>query len=207
MGEPERLQRAPQCRPTFGDPYRDHLRRRRSDDPAVPALHLFKEIKAIGYQGSFNLLYRYITQGRVEADRRPISPRRLARLLLTRPDSLKDEHRHLLDDLTTACPQMIDLAGPMRAFADLLRPHEDNAERLNAWITTARTCDLPHLHAFARGLDQDRDAVRGRHVVLPQRQHRRRRHEDQAHHAPDAQPGRLRVAPPPHSPGLTLRHH
>nr|WP_162795779.1 ISL3 family transposase [Nonomuraea lactucae] len=164
--EPERLQRAPQYRPTLVDPYRDHLRRRRSDDPAVPVLHLFKEIKALGYQGSFNLLYRYITQGRVEADQLPVSPRRLARLLLTRPDDLKDEHRRLLDDLTAACPEMIDLAGLVRGFADLLRPREGNADRLDAWITTARAADLPHLHAFIRGLDQDRDAVRAA-VTLP----------------------------------------
>ncbi|MEU8271605.1 ISL3 family transposase [Sphaerisporangium sp. NPDC049002] len=166
VAEPERLQRAPQYRPTLVDPYRDHLRRRRSDDPAVPVLHLFNEIKALGYQGSFNLLYRYITQGRVEADRLPISPRRLARLVLTRPDNLKDEHRRLLHDLTTACPEMIDLAELVRGFADLLLPHEGNAERLTAWITTARTADLPHLHAFIRGLDHDSDAVRAA-VTLP----------------------------------------
>ncbi len=147
-GEPERLQRAPQYRPTLVDPYRDHLRRRRSADPAVPVSHLFNEIKALGYPGSFNLLYRYITQGRVEADRPPISPRRLTRLLLTRPGDLNDEHRRLLDDLTTACPQMIDLAELVRRFADLLRPHEGNADRLDAWIATAKACDLPHLHAF-----------------------------------------------------------
>ena len=34
---------------------------------------LFHEIQALGYQGSLNLLYRYITQGRVEGDRPPIS--------------------------------------------------------------------------------------------------------------------------------------
>jgi hypothetical protein len=33
--QPERLQRAPQYRPTLVDPYRDHLRRRRTEDPAV----------------------------------------------------------------------------------------------------------------------------------------------------------------------------
>ncbi|WP_435875136.1 ISL3 family transposase [Nonomuraea fuscirosea] len=164
--EPERLQRAPQYRPTLVDTYRDHLRRRRAEDPAVPVLHLFNEIKALGYPGSFNLLYRYITQGRVEADRLPISPRRLARLLLTRPDNLKDEHRRLLDDLITTCPEMIDLAELVRGFADLLRPREDNADRLEAWIATARAADLPHLHAFIRGLDQDRDAVRAA-VTLP----------------------------------------
>nr|WP_162794850.1 ISL3 family transposase [Nonomuraea lactucae] len=164
--EPQRLQRAPQYRPTIVDPYRDHLRRRRADDPAVPVLHLFNEINALGYQGSFNLLYRYITQGRVEADRLPIAPRRLTRLLLTRPNNLKDEHRRLLDDLTGACPEMIDLAGHVRGFADLLRPREGNADRLDAWIATARAADLPHLHAFIRGLDPDRDAVHAA-VTLP----------------------------------------
>ncbi|MFI6598678.1 ISL3 family transposase [Nonomuraea sp. NPDC050536] len=164
--EPLRLQRAPQYRPTLVDPYRDHLRRRRAEEPAVPVLHLFNEIKALGYRGSFNLLYRYITQGRVEADRLPISPRRLARLLLTRPDNLKDEHHRLLDDLTAACPEMIDLAQLVRGFADLLRPREGNADRLDAWITAARAADLPHLHAFVRGLDQDRDAVYAA-VTLP----------------------------------------
>ena len=42
----------------------------------------------LGYQGSSSLLVRYITQGRVEADRPHLSPRRAARLLLTRPSSL-----------------------------------------------------------------------------------------------------------------------
>src|SRR5438874_284770 len=35
----------------------------------------------------------------------------------------------------------------------LVDPYRDH------WITTATTADLPHLHAFTRGLAQDRDAV------------------------------------------------
>jgi len=104
--QPERLARAPQYRPTLVDPYRDHLRRRREADPAAPILHLFNEIKALGYQGSFNLLYRYITQGRVESDRPAVSPKRLARYLLTRPSQLNEQQRDLLDSLTSACPEM-----------------------------------------------------------------------------------------------------
>ncbi|WP_162181754.1 transposase, partial [Glycomyces tenuis] len=44
-------------------------------------------------------------------------------------------------------------------FAVLLRPEPGNAERLEAWITAVRAEDLPHLHSFIRGLDQDRAAV------------------------------------------------
>lgn len=88
--EPERLIRAPKYRPTLVDPYRDHLRRRREQDPAVPVLHLLREIKELGYRGSSNLLHKYINQGRVEAERPALSPRRLARYLLTHPDHRKE---------------------------------------------------------------------------------------------------------------------
>jgi hypothetical protein len=84
--EPEAMRRAPRYRPTLVDPYRDHLRTRRTADPAVPMLQPFREIKELGYTGSLNLLHRYITQGRAEGDRPVITPRRLARLPLTRPD-------------------------------------------------------------------------------------------------------------------------
>jgi transposase len=125
----------------------------------MPVLTLFGEIKALGYQGSLNLLYRYITQGRVEGDRPPISPRGLARLILTRPDNLSDKQRQLRDDLVPACPQMIDLADLVASFAGLLKPSPGNDNRLDDWIAAATAADLPHLHAFIRGLTQDRDAV------------------------------------------------
>src|SRR5207248_8206849 len=136
ISEPERLQRAPQYRPTLVDPYRDHLRTRRAQEPATPVMTLFHEIKALGYQGSLNLLYRYITQGRVEGDRPPISPRGLARLILTRPDHLTDKQRQLRDDLVAACPEMIDLADLVTGFARLLKPSEGNNIRLDTWIST-----------------------------------------------------------------------
>jgi transposase len=157
--EPQRLVRAPQYRPTLVDPYRDFLRNRREADPAVPVLQLLEEIKQLGYTGSQNLLYRYITQGRVESDRPAISPRRLTRYLLTHPDRLKDHQREWLQAATTACSEMTMLAGLIRDFATLLTPAAGNDEQLTAWINQARAEDLPHLHAFTRGLDFDHDAV------------------------------------------------
>jgi hypothetical protein len=61
-----RLVRAPAYRPTLVDPFLDYLRHRREQDSAVPVLQLLTEIKQLGYQGSQNLLYRYIIQGRIE---------------------------------------------------------------------------------------------------------------------------------------------
>jgi transposase len=54
---------------------------------------------------------------------------------------------------------MIDLADLVTDFAQLLKPTGGNDSRLDDWITTVTAADLPHLHAFTRGLAQDRDAV------------------------------------------------
>jgi hypothetical protein len=157
--EPGRMIRAPRYRATLVDPYRDHLRARRAQDPAVPVQRLLAEIREQGYAGSMNLLYRYITQGRVEADRPHLSPRRVARLLLTRPDALSDSQQTLLSKLTAACPQMTSLAALVRDFAALLRPDPGNEAKLSRWADAARAADLPSVHAFTRGLDLDAQAV------------------------------------------------
>jgi transposase len=39
------------------------------------------------------------------------------------------------------------------------RSHTDNPAKLAAWTSTAREADLPHVHSFARGIEQDIDAV------------------------------------------------
>jgi transposase len=129
--EPQRMIRAPKYRATLVDPYRDYLRARRAGDPAVPVQRLLCEIRERGYTGSMNLLYRYITQGRVEAGRPHLSPRSVTRLLLTRPAQLSDDQASLLGKLTTACPQMTDLAELVRCFAALLTPDAGNQAKLS----------------------------------------------------------------------------
>lgn len=106
---PERMLRAPKYRAGLVDPYREHLRKCRTEDPAVSVQHLFEEKKALGFTGGLNLLHKYINQGRADADHSHLSARRLARMLLTRPDNLKAEYRDLLARLTAACPEMTQL--------------------------------------------------------------------------------------------------
>jgi transposase len=89
----------------------------------------------------------------VEADRPHLSPRRVTRLLLTRPDALSDAQRSLLAGLTGACPEMTCLAGLARSFAALLKPDPANEARLSEWARTARACDLPNVRSFTRGLE------------------------------------------------------
>ena len=47
----------------------------------------------------------------------------------------------------------------VRSFAALLTPDSGNDGKLRQWITTAHAADLPHVHAFARGLDLDMQAA------------------------------------------------
>jgi transposase len=157
--EPERLARVPKYRPTLVDPHRDYLRKRRAEEPGVPVQHLLREIRERGYQGSSNLLVRYINQGRLDGERPHLSPRRATRLLLTRPDRLTGGQQETLACIETACPEMSALASGIRGFAALLAPDPGNAARLQEWITTARAADLPYVHAFTRGLDLDVQAV------------------------------------------------
>jgi transposase len=157
--EPERMIRAPRYRATLVDPYRGHLRARRAADPAVPVQQLLAETREQGYPGSMNLLYRYITQGRVEAGRPHLSPRRVTRMLPTRPDALSDNQQALLGHLTAACPEMTSLPVLVRSFAAPLKPGPGNEAGLKDWSETARASDLPHLQAFTRGMDLDKQAV------------------------------------------------
>ncbi len=166
--EPAQMRWAPQYRPTLVDPHREYLHQRRAEDPAVSVLQLLREIRERGYGGSRNLLYRYITQGRVEDNRPAISPRRLARLLLSRPDTLRPDQHELLAKTTSACPEMSRLAALVRGFAQFLTPAEDNVDRLQEWINTAEQASLPHVHSFIRGLRLDQDAV---HAALTSEHH------------------------------------
>nr|WP_131787031.1 ISL3 family transposase [Protofrankia symbiont of Coriaria ruscifolia] len=153
----ESLQGPPQYRRTLVDPYREHLRHRREDEPGVAVTRLLAEIRAQGYPGSATLLVRSLTQGRADPARTPPSPRRLVAWLMSRPEDLPDHRRRHLNDLVARCPQMTVLAARIGEFATLLTGRR--GEDLDAWIKTVRDDDLPALHAFAHGLENDHKAV------------------------------------------------
>ena len=152
---PGRLRRAAQYRPTLVDPYRDYLGKRRAEDPGVPVQQLLREIRELGYPGSSNLLVRYLNQGRADAARSHLSPRKAAQLLLSKPENLTDGQRQTAGRLSSACPEMTALASLIRSFAVMLEPDPANEDGLRQWITSARAADLPNLHSFTRGLDLD----------------------------------------------------
>jgi len=154
---PERILRAHSWRRCQVDPYREHLRARRTQDPDVSVAVLLGEIRDMGYKGSASLLYRYLDQGR-HLDETP-SPRYATRLMLTDPNKLTEHQTRTLAQVTSACPEMSALAGLVRDFAALLKPDPGNDVKLTEWIDQARTIDLPEVASFTRGLELDIDAV------------------------------------------------
>ena len=155
--EPDSLRRPPQYRPGLVDPYRDHLRARRAAEPGVPVRQLFAEIKALGYQGGLNLLYRYVNEGRLAGDRVAVSGRKLTGWIMSRPSELSDAHRAHLHELVNACPEMIRLATLVHEFAKIMT--DRRGADLDCWIKQAREAGLPELEPYLRGLDQDHDAA------------------------------------------------
>jgi hypothetical protein len=153
--EPGKLRRAAQYRPTLVDPYRDYLRKRRAEEPGVPVQQLLREIRERGYPGSSSLLVRYLNQGRADADRPRIAPRKATQILLTNPENLVGEQRETASRLSGACPEMKALSALIGKFAAMLDPDPDNEDKLLQWIRHARAAGLPHLHSFTRGLEID----------------------------------------------------
>ncbi|WP_405682072.1 transposase [Streptomyces sp. NBC_00057] len=155
--EPDRLRRPPQYRTCLVDPYREHLRRRRTEESGVPVKHLFEEIRALGYTGSLNLLHKYLNQGRHESERITPFLRRLTSWITTRPGNLSDKRREHLGELIAFCPEMTALARLVHDFAQLTC--ERRGGDLDAWIADVRKAQLPELAPFLTGLEQDHDAA------------------------------------------------
>lgn len=162
---PGQLIHGPKYSTTVVDPFRDYLRKRRAQEPAVPTWTLLSEIKAMGYQGGSTLLYRYLGQGRADGEYPPPSPRRLTSWITTDPANLPTTRQTRLEHALKHCPELQATAGYVRSFAALLTADHDgdlpeHTTRLDAWIEQVRADQtVPALRSFAEGLLIDHDAV------------------------------------------------
>ncbi|MFD5929993.1 transposase [Streptomyces sp. NPDC060333] len=73
------------------------------------------------------------------------------------PRDLADGERRQFAAVLAHCPELKALHQHVRGFAEILQTR--SGQRLEDWITAARTEDPPRLHAFATGLEKDWDAV------------------------------------------------
>jgi transposase len=141
------------------DPFKPHLHQR-AEEGCGNVAHLFREISALGYTGSYSTVRDYFEQHRPGTA--PLTPppptvREVTGWLTRHPDSLTEDERPQLKTLLERCPELHAASGHVRTFAAMLT--QLTGQNLPQWISDARASELPGLSSFAKGLEQDLDAV------------------------------------------------
>jgi transposase len=142
------------------DQHKEHLRRRLAEG-ATNAAALYREIKALGYRGTYNPVRHYIRGRRPDKPAAPAPPpsvRAVTGYLTRHPAGLDKDERKQRADILARCPELAALAEHVRSFAEMMADRAGHL--LDAWITDAQESGLAPLAGFARGLITDYEAVR-----------------------------------------------
>ena len=147
---------------------------RRWEEGCRNARRLTEELRAQGFEGSYNMVlrgvaawrqrncsalapgYRSRTRSRIRA--RP-SSRRVSWLLLKNEQELQTEERTFVEEIGRQCPPLYAAVALAREFTTMVQ--EQRAEDLESWKTRARDpAAAAELRSFAQGLEADEDAIR-----------------------------------------------
>jgi len=128
-------------------------------------LALWREIKAQGYTGTANGVYRRLETLKQAEVRASVNPERLQKyaantaiwLFVRDPQKLDEIER---EDLAAFC----QASAPLKTAYDLLQDflsmvHKREGHRLDAWLARVAESGLPELQSFATGVEKDKDAV------------------------------------------------
>ena len=121
---------------------------------------LFREIRELGYGGSYSVVRNYLDQLRPEKAplaEAPPTVRDVTNWLCRRPDTLTEDERPRLKAILDRCPELQAASGQVRAFATMIT--DLTGQDLPHWMATAREAGLPGISSFAKGLEQDLDDV------------------------------------------------
>ena len=141
------------------DPFKPRLHQR-TDEGCTNVAQLFREISSLGYTGSYSTVRDYLDQhrpGKAPLPPPPPTVREVTGWLTRHPDSLTEDERPQLKALLERCPELHAASGCVRTFARMLT--QLTGENLPQWISDARAAELPGISSFAKGLEQDLDAV------------------------------------------------
>jgi hypothetical protein len=142
--------------PSMLDDYKPHLHQRWNEGCTnIGQLH--REVKALGFRGSYAYLAPFQGKAAPPAVPGPPKVRHITSWIRRRPDNLDAGEQLKLTQVRAACPHLDALRGHVEEFAKMLTGRR--GERPGAWIAAVRAGDLPHLHSFANGLERDHAAV------------------------------------------------
>jgi len=160
-------------RETILDPYKPYLKQRWNEGITSTAV-LHAELRARGYHGSAATLRGYLRPLRQLPPPAPApapagpapgtaplpdlpKTRKITRWLLTRPATLDPAEQEQLDAILARCPHLNDLAGHIRAFAEMMTSR--TGQDLPGWLEAAEASGQPQLRSFTAGIRRDLRAV------------------------------------------------
>jgi transposase len=146
-------------RPSKLDPFKPYLDQH-ADGGHGSIRRLFLEIQALGYDGSYPVVRDYLARNSPAREPLPPAPptvRDVTNWLTRRPDTLTEDEKPRLKAILDRCPELQAASGQVRAFATMIT--ELTGQDLPQWMAAAREAGLPGISSFAKGLEQDLDAV------------------------------------------------
>jgi transposase len=145
-------------RPSRLDPFKAYLDQH-ADGRHGSFTRLFREIKAMGYDGSYPVVRDYLSQRATRALLPPAPPtvRDVTNWLCRRPGTLTEDEQPRLKAILDRCPELEAASSQVRGFATMIT--DLTGQDLPTWMAAAREAGLPGISSFAKGLEQDLDAV------------------------------------------------
>jgi hypothetical protein len=146
-------------RPSKLDPFKPYLDQH-ADGAHGIIRRLFLEIRALGYDGSYPVVRNYLSRHGPAREPLPPTPptvRDVTNWLCRHPDTLTEDDKPRLKAILDRCPELQAASDQVRAFAAMITGL--TGENLPQWIDTASAAGLPGIASFAKGLEQDLDAV------------------------------------------------
>ncbi|PSF35827.1 hypothetical protein C7H19_15505 [Aphanothece hegewaldii CCALA 016] len=153
---------------TLLKPYRLYILERWNGG-CFQARQLYTELVTLGYRASYMTVARYVRrlregeelsprQSRRGRSPQPLTPRRVAYLLLRRPEHQNEDDLQLIKLLKAENPELAMAITLTQGFTQIVR--ERLPQQLDNWIQQASDSSLSFLVSFAHGLVEDYDAVK-----------------------------------------------
>lgn len=146
-------------------PYLPYLQQRWAEG-CYSRTELWQEIAAQGFTGSYKMVCRVINQLNPRGPRAalappappPLSPRKVAWLLIQSPDELDAEQILVRNTLCDCCEDVAAIYPLVQRFVRMIADRDVGA--FDLWLADARECPVSKLRSFAKSLQQDYQCVR-----------------------------------------------
>lgn len=145
--------------------YNEYLQARILQDKNVEMLQLFKEIKALGYNGGRTTLFEYLnSHGKRRGNQRPVTlpqiswtASKVKVLLCKKEEHLLQKDKELVQDICEKSKDIQEARQLALKFRDMME--EKQGHLLKGWINEVVASSLRELKGFANGLLSDYQAV------------------------------------------------